>query len=64
MTELNPNQQTPQKPSLPSFNQARPTIQPQMQQLTEEKIKEVIMETLIQLNLIPHVQKKKAINIE
>jgi hypothetical protein len=35
-----------------------------MQQLTEERIKEVIMETLIQFDLIPHAQKKKAINIE
>lgn len=65
MTQPNQNQQAPQKPPVPSFNRAQtPQFHPQTPQLTEERIKEVIMETLIKLDLIPRAQKKKAINIE
>jgi hypothetical protein len=63
MTQPNQNQQTPQKPPVP-FNGAQPPQFHPQPQLTEEKVKEVIMETLIQLNLVPHAQKQKAITIE
>jgi hypothetical protein len=34
---------------------------PPRQSLTEEKIKEIVMETLIELDLVPKAKKKKAI---
>jgi hypothetical protein len=63
MTQTGVNQQTTAKTPVPNFNQAQHPIQPQ-KQLTEENIKEVIIETLIQLDLIPLAQKKKAITLE
>ena len=36
------------------------TCQPR-QSLTEEKIKEIVMETLIELDLVPKARKKKVI---
>jgi hypothetical protein len=41
------------------YNQPRPNQQP----LTDEKIKEIVMETLIELNLIPKPEKKKVLSI-
>jgi hypothetical protein len=63
MTQPNLNQETPPKPPMPVFNQAPRPI-PVTQHLTEERIKEVVVETLIAFDLIPKTQKKKAITIE
>jgi hypothetical protein len=39
------------------YNQPRPNQQP----LTDEKIKEIVIETLIELNLVPKPEKKKVL---
>jgi hypothetical protein len=57
MPQESQNPQTQQNPNRPQTNQ---TSQPQ-QPMSEEKIKEVIMDTLIELNLVPVAQKRKAI---
>ncbi|HSV50026.1 MAG TPA: hypothetical protein VLH35_06885, partial [Candidatus Acidoferrales bacterium] len=61
MTQSNVHPEQP-KPPVPA-NQAPPQIPP-VQQLEEQRIKEVIMETLIELDLISKAQKRKSIKIE
>jgi hypothetical protein len=63
MTQQNLNQQTQQKNQVPASNQAQ---QPHFTQkpVTEANVKEIVIETLIQLDLIPRAQKIKAIKIE
>ncbi|MCW3984252.1 MAG: hypothetical protein NWE96_09705 [Candidatus Bathyarchaeota archaeon] len=63
MTQPNPNQQTPPKAPVPASNQAHPP-HPTFPQPTDARIKEVVMETLIELDLIGRAQKKKAITLE
>jgi hypothetical protein len=52
----NPSSQGKQTPSPQAPKQ---TSQPKPP--TEEKIKEIVLETLIELNLVPNAQKKKEI---
>jgi hypothetical protein len=62
MTQPNTNQQTAVKPPVPVSQAPHPT--PQQPFLTEARAKEIIMETLIQLKVVPRVEKKKVINLE
>jgi hypothetical protein len=58
MSKPNPNlNQQPQQSATPNRFQI-PQTPPQM---TEEKVKEVIIETLIELGLVPQPQRKKAL---
>jgi hypothetical protein len=59
MTQTNNIQTNPAKPS---YGQCQP--QPLRQQITEPRIKELILETLIELNLVPKPQKKQVMTIE
>jgi hypothetical protein len=62
MSQPNQNQKTPPKSPLPVLNQAQhPHSSPQ---LTDAHVKEVVMDTLIELNLIQRTLKKKAIKLE
>ncbi len=59
MSQPNKNNQTTQPPATTPKQGCQPYIP--RQTLTEERIKEIITETLITLNLLPAAQKKKAI---
>ena len=53
----------PNQPINPSTNRLPQFSNPQYQQaVTDERIKQVILDTLIELNLVPKPQKKKALN--
>ncbi len=62
-TTNQPQQQTTQKRPVPAFNQA-PRQTPPFKPLTEDRVKELVAEALIEYDLIPKVEKKKAITIE
>ncbi len=51
------------KSNVPVFNQAPRPFQA-AQTLTEDRVKEIVLELLIGLDLIPKAQKRKAITIE
>jgi len=53
----NPNGQGKQTPVSPQTPKQASQLKPP----TEEKIKEIVLETLIELNLVPNAQKKKEI---
>jgi len=60
MTQPQVNNPPAQKPRAIAPNQTRQPFPPK-QSLTEERIKEIVTETLIAFNLIPTVPKKKMI---
>lgn len=61
MNPQNEKCQTGQSCNRPhSCNQQRQN----QQSLTEEKIKEIILETLIELNIVPKPQRKKGLSTE
>ncbi|MGD6807996.1 MAG: hypothetical protein ACQCN4_13685 [Candidatus Bathyarchaeia archaeon] len=62
MTQQSVTPQTVNKPITPAFNQAAQPF-PLKQPITEERVKELVVETLITLDLIPKTQKNKAITL-
>ncbi|MCL2476574.1 hypothetical protein [Candidatus Bathycorpusculum sp.] len=66
MTQPNPNPNTQMSPKdlgAPLNQSPRQPI-PAIYPLSPERVREVVMEILIELDLVAKVQKKKAINIE